>query len=166
MALILPIQPVSQAQVAQRVFTTVLVLQQSLLHAMSPGTHTYNMLLLMGPFLSDCSQWYDEEHARNTALQQQLDAINSKFLDQSSNHHAEICALQDLLTKSQAAQEFYRWQALQADMVPLRRRCRFVSSEADNALTPEQLYQQLLLARDDIRIYHLKWVEDLKLCIS
>ena len=98
------------------------------------------------------SQWYDEEHARNTALQQQLDAVNSKFLDQSSIHHAEIFALQDLLTKSQAAQEFYRRQALQADMVPSRRRHRFVSSEADNALTPEQLYQQLLLARDDIQV--------------
>ena len=60
--------------------------------------------------------------------------------------------MQDLLTKSQEAQEFYRWQALPADMVPPRRRHRFVSSEADNALTPEQLYQQLLLARDDIQV--------------
>ena len=54
--LILPTQPVTQAQGAQRALTTVLVLQQSLLHAMSPGTHIYDMLQLMGPFLSDCSQ--------------------------------------------------------------------------------------------------------------
>ncbi len=33
--LILPSQPATQAQGAQRAFTTVLVLQQSLLHAMS-----------------------------------------------------------------------------------------------------------------------------------
>ncbi len=71
--LILPSQPVTQAQGTQSAFTTVLVLQQSLLHTMSPGTHIYNMLQLMGPFLSDCSQWYNEEHASNTALQQQLD---------------------------------------------------------------------------------------------
>jgi hypothetical protein len=37
-------------------------------------------------------------------------------------------------------------------MIPPRRRHRFVSSEADNALTPEQLYQKLLLARDDIQV--------------
>jgi hypothetical protein len=59
--------------------------------------------------------------------------------------------LQGLLAKSQEAHEFNSRQALQADMVPPSRRHRFVSSEADNALTPEQLYQQLLLARDDIQ---------------
>jgi hypothetical protein len=31
----------------------------------------------MGPYLYDCSQWYDEEQARNTALQEHLDAVNS-----------------------------------------------------------------------------------------
>jgi hypothetical protein len=36
-------------------------------------------------------------------------------------------------------------------VVPPRRSHCFVSSEADNALAPEQLYQQLLLARDDIQ---------------
>ncbi len=77
---------------AQHAFTTVRVLHQSLLHTMSPGYHIYDMLQLMGPYLYDCSQWYDEEQARNTALQQQLDAVNSKLLDQSSVHHAEIFA--------------------------------------------------------------------------
>ena len=43
-SLIIPSQPVTQAQGVQRAFTTVLVLQQSLLHAVSPGTHIYNML--------------------------------------------------------------------------------------------------------------------------
>ena len=55
-----------------------------------------------------------------------------------------------LLTKSQDAQELYCRQALQVDMVPPRRRQRFVSSETDDALTREQLYQQLLFAREDI----------------
>jgi len=149
--IIIPAKPATQAKGAQLAFTTVCVLQQSLLHAMSPGNNIYDMLQLMGPYLCDCSQSYDEEQARNTMLQQQLDAVNSKLLDQSSIHNAEIFALQGLLAKSQEAQEFYRRQALQADMVPPRRRHRFVSSEADNALTPEQLYQQLLLARDDIQ---------------
>jgi hypothetical protein len=37
-------------------------------------------------------------------------------------------------------------------MVPPRRCHRFVSSETDDALTREQLYQQLLLAREDIQV--------------
>ncbi len=84
---------------------------------MSPGNHIHDMLRLMGPYLGDCSQWYDEEQTRNTALQQQLDAVNFKLLDQSSIDNAEKFALQGLLTRSQEAQKFYRRLALQADMV-------------------------------------------------
>ncbi len=132
--IIIPAKPATHAKGAQLAFTTICVLQQSLLHAVSPGNHIYDMLQLMGPYLCNCSQWYDEEQAHNTALQQQFDAVNSKLLDQSSIHNAEIFALQGLLAKSQEAQEFYIRQALQVDMVPPRRRHRFVSSEADNAL--------------------------------
>ena len=150
--LIIPAKPTTQAEGAQRAFTTVRVLHQSLLHAMSPGDHIYDMLQLMGPYLYDCSQWFDEEQARSAALQRQLDAANSKLLEQASTHEAQLFALQSLLTKSQDAQEFYRRQALQVDMVPPRRRHRFVSSETDDALTHEQLRQQLYLAREDIQV--------------
>jgi hypothetical protein len=37
-------------------------------------------------------------------------------------------------------------------MVPPRRRHSFVSSETDDSLTREQLFQQLLLAREDIQV--------------
>ncbi len=91
----------TEAQGAQRAFTTVCVLHPSLLHAMNPGNHINDMLQLMGPYLYDGSHWYDEDQARNTALQQQLDAVNSKLLDQSLIHNAEIFVFQGLLTKSQ-----------------------------------------------------------------
>ena len=54
--LIIPAKPPTQAEGAQREFTTVLVLHKSLLHAMSPGDHIYDMMKLMGPYLYDCSQ--------------------------------------------------------------------------------------------------------------
>ncbi len=94
------------------------------------------------------SVWYKEVYARNNVLQQQLHKLNSKLLVQDS----EILNLQNQLQKCQAAQEFYSKQALKADMVPPRCQCPFVSSEADISLSPAQLYQHLLLARDDIKV--------------
>ena len=64
---------------------------------------------------------------------------------------SKILNLQDHLQKSHVAQELYSHQALKADMVPPRRRCYLVSSDADNAFAPDQLYQQLIWARDDIQ---------------
>ena len=96
----------------------------------------YSILLInLAPVLFDCSEWYRESEARNTALQTQLDDINSKLIPQA----AEILQLQDLLKKSQEASDFYRQHALQADLVPPRRRCRLVCSDADNVLTPDEL---------------------------
>jgi hypothetical protein len=74
------------------------------------------------------------------------------LLEQFNVQNAEILKLQEQLKKSQAAQEFYRQQAMQADLVPPRRRCRFVSPDADIDLSPTQIYQQLILARNDIQI--------------
>ena len=102
----------------------------------------------MSSSISDCSACYNEMYDRNNALQQQLDDLNSKLLGQDS----DIFSLQDQLKKCQADQEFYRQQALAVDMVPPRRRSRFVSPDADIALSSAQLYQQLLLARDDIQV--------------
>ena len=98
-------EPTTHAEGAQRVFTTVRVLYQSVLHTMSPGNHTYDLLQLMGPYLYDCSQWFDEEQARSAALQQQLDVVNANLLEQASTHEAQLFALQNSLTKSQDAQE-------------------------------------------------------------
>ncbi len=74
------------------------------------------------------------------------------MLEQFNVKIAEILKLPEQLKKSQAAQELYRQQALQADLVPPRRRCRFVSPDADLDLSPAQIYQQLILAHNDIRI--------------
>jgi hypothetical protein len=115
---------------APRAFEMARVLTQTLMH-MNPANHISDILKLLDLSISDCSAWYNEVYDRNSALQQQLDDLNSKMLAQDS----DILNLQDQLKKSQVAQEFYRHQALKADMVPLRRRCRFVSSDADNALT-------------------------------
>ena len=144
----LPLNPVTQAEGAQRAFATVTVLLQSLLLAASPGTHPHNLLQVILPYFHDCSEWYRESDARNTALQQQLDELNSKLLAQDS----EILSLQNQLKTSQAAQEFYNQQALKADMVSPIRRSRLVSPPDELALSPDQLYQQWLLARDDIQI--------------
>jgi hypothetical protein len=65
--------------------------------------------------------------------------------------------LQEQLKKSQAAQEFYCKQAMQADLVPPRRRCHFVSPDADMNLSPTQIYQQLILACNDIPILIVPW---------
>ncbi len=67
-----------------------------------------------------------------------------------SRMHCGIRNLQEQIKKSQAAQDFYHRQALQADLVPPRRHYRFVPKESVLALSPAQIYQQLLLARDDI----------------
>ena len=143
-----PISPITQAEGAQRAFALARVLHQSLLHTVTPGTHPHDLLINLAPVLFDCSEWFRESEARNTALQTQLDDINSKVIAQA----ADILQLQDLLKTSQEKTEFYRRQAAQADLVPPRRRCRLVSSDADNALSPDELYQQLLWARDDIQV--------------
>ena len=115
-------KPITQADGAQRAFSTVRVLHQSLLHAASPGTHPYDLLQVMASYIFDCSEWYRESEVRNHILQQQLDDSNSKLLEQFNVQNAAILNLQEQLKKSQAAQDFYRRQALQADMVPPRRR--------------------------------------------
>jgi hypothetical protein len=74
------------------------------------------------------------------------------LLEQFIVQNAENLNLQEQLKKSQAAQEFYHHQALQADMDPPRHRYRFVPTDSDLALSPAQIYQQLLLARDDIQV--------------
>jgi hypothetical protein len=145
-------KPTTQAAGAQLVFSTVQVLHQALLHAASPGTHPYALLQVMAPYISDCSERHRELELRNFTLQQQLDESNSKLLEQFNVQNAEILKLQEQLKKSQAAQEFYRQQAMQADLVPPRRRCRFVSPDADIDFSPTQIYQQLILARNDIQI--------------
>ena len=48
---IIPAKPTTHANGAQRACTTVRVLYQSVLHAMKPGNHIYDLLQLMGPYL-------------------------------------------------------------------------------------------------------------------
>ncbi len=150
-------KPITQAAGAQLAFSTIQVLHQVLLHAASPGTHPYALLQVMAPYISDCSERHRESEIRNRTLQQQLDASNSKLLEQFHAQNAEILKLQEQLKKSQAAQEFYCKQAIQADLVPPRRRCRFVSPDADINLSPTQIDQQLILARNDIPILIVPW---------
>lgn len=78
----------------------------------------------------------------------QLDDIRPEVIAQTT----KILQLQDIFEKSLEKTEFYRRQAAQADLVPSRRRYRLVSSDADNILTPDELFQQLVLARDDIQV--------------
>jgi hypothetical protein len=148
----IPEKPISQDDGAQRAFSTVRVLHQALLHATSPGTHHYDLLQVMALYISDCSEWYRESEVRNLALQKQLDDSNTKLLEQLHVPNAEILQLQAQLEKSKAAQDFYRQQAQQADLVPPNRRSRAIISADDIALSQEQTYQQLLLARDDIQV--------------
>jgi hypothetical protein len=101
-------KPTTQAEGAQRAFSTVRVLQQSLLHAASPGTHPYDLLQVMASYIFDCSEWYRESEVRKHSLQQQLDDSNAKLLEQFNVQNAEILNLQEQLKKSQAAQDFYR----------------------------------------------------------
>ena len=98
----------------------------------------------MASYIFGCSEWHRESEVRNMTLQQQLDDSNAKLLEQFNVHNAEILNLQERLKNSHAAQDFYRRQALQADMVPPRRPYRFLS--------PAEIYQHLLLARDDIQV--------------
>jgi hypothetical protein len=111
--------PITQAEGVHRAFSTVRVLHQSLLHAASPGTHSYDLLQVMASYIFDCSEWYRESEVRNHSLQHQLDDSNAKLLEQFNVQNAEILNLQEQLQKSQAAQDFYRQPALQADVVPL-----------------------------------------------
>ena len=143
-------QPTTQAEGAQRAFVTVRVLHQAMLHTVTPGTHLSDLLQLMGPYLSDCSEWYREAQDRISALQTQLDDTNSKLLSQFEAQNAQILKLQDELKVTTVRQEFYRQQAEKGQMVPPHRRRRHVSADSDNSLTPDQLYQQVLLNRDDL----------------
>jgi hypothetical protein len=106
----------------------------------------------MASYIFDCSEWCRESEVRNHILQQQLDDSNAKLLEQFNVQNAEILNLQEQLKKSQAAQDFYCRQALQADMVPPRRRYRFVPTDNDLALSAAEIYHHLLLARDDIQV--------------
>jgi hypothetical protein len=143
-------QPTTQAEGAQRAFVTVRVLHQAMLHTVTPGTHLSDLLQLMGPYLSDCSEWYREAQDRISALQTQLDETNSKLTSQFEAQNVQILKLQDELKVNIVRQEFYRQQAEKGQMVPPHRRRRHVSADSDNSLTPDQLYQQVLLNRDDI----------------
>ena len=115
---------------------------------MNPTDHISDILKLLSSSISDCLAWYKEMSDRNNALQHQLDDLNSKLLGQDS----EILNLQAQLAKCQATKDFYQQQALQTDIVLPRRRCRFVSPAADTVLSPDQIYHQLLLARDDLQV--------------
>ena len=74
----IPLQPMTQAEGAQRAFKTVQVLHRSLLSSTNPAHHTYELIQLMGPYIHDCAQWYNEAQDLITALQQQLDDVDSK----------------------------------------------------------------------------------------
>jgi hypothetical protein len=76
---------------------------------------------------------------------------NAKLPEQFNVKNAERLKLQEQLKTSQQAQEFYRQQALQADMVPPRRSCHLVLLDADIDLSPDQMYHQLLLASEDLQ---------------
>jgi hypothetical protein len=127
-------QPVTIAE--ERAFLTVKVHHQSLLHAVRPNNHLYHLLLLMGPYLYDCSQWHQQEQCRacpEYCSSKQHDDVNTESVAQN----ADILRLQDQLTKVESRPSFHRQQA-----VPPPRRYRYVSSEADNALTPNALFRQ------------------------
>ena len=81
---------------------------------MSPDNHIYDILQLMSSSISDCSACNNVVYDCNNALQQQLEDLNSKLLGQDS----DILNLEDPLKKCQTDQEFYRQQALTANMVP------------------------------------------------
>ena len=146
-----PEKPTFQAEGAQRAFTTVRVLHQALLHAANPGTHIYDLLQLIGLYLTDCHDWYKEEVGHNAAGRKQLDEANSKLITQFDVQNAEILKLQDELSVSREKQDFYCRQAKKADLVPPFRCRRLVSTDSDNALTSAQLLQQVLWDRDDLK---------------
>ena len=130
-------QPTTQAEGAQRAFVTVRVLHQAMLHTVTPGTHLSDLLHLMGPYLSDCSEWYREAQDRISALQTQLDETNSKLISQFEAQNAQILTIQDELKLNIVGQEFYRQQAEKGQMVPPHRRRRHIST-AGSAPTPSR----------------------------
>ena len=145
-----PEKPTLQAEGAQHAFEIVRVLNQTLIH-MSPDNHIYDILQLMRSSISACSAYYNEANDRNHVLQQQLDEANSKLITQFDVQNAEILKLQDELSVSREKQDFYRRQAEKADLVPPFRRRRLVPTDSDNALTSDQLFQQVLWDRDDLK---------------
>ncbi len=63
-----PEKPITPADCVQRTFTTLRVLHQLLLPAMSLVDNLCSLLQLKGPYLYDCSQWSDEEQACSNAF--------------------------------------------------------------------------------------------------
>ena len=143
-------KPVIQDEGAQRTFNTVLILQKSLLRSVSPHTHEYDALQLLGQYNSECALLYQDAYDCNIILTKQLDDVNAKLLAQFEVQNAEIIKLQDELEKTKHKLEFYRQHAEKAQLVPTAFRKRFVPPTDDFALSPEQLYQLVLFARDDI----------------
>ena len=120
-------QPTTQAEGAQRAFVTVRLLHQAMRHTVTPGTHLSDLLQLMGPYLSDCYEWYREAQDRISALQTQLDDTNCKLPFQFEAQNAQILKLQDELKVTTVRQEFYRQQAEKGQMVPPHRRRRLAA---------------------------------------
>ena len=146
----IPDKPITQAEGAQRAFLTARMLHQALIHAAKPGTYIYDLLLLLGPYLNDCHEWFREGEDHTTAIQQQLDESNAKLISQFNVQNSEILKIQDELTVSREKQEFYRRQAEKADLVPPFRRRRLVTTDSDNALTHDQLLKQVICDSEDI----------------
>ena len=80
----LTVSPITQAEGAERAHALARVLLQSLLKTATPGTHPHDLLINLAPDLFDCSEWYREPEARNSALQTQLDNIDSKVIVQAA----------------------------------------------------------------------------------
>ena len=145
-------KPVIKDEGARRTFNTVLILQESLLRSVNPHTHEYDSLKLLGQYNSECALLYQDAYDRNIILTKQLDDTNAKLLAQFEVQNADIISLQDELKKTKIKLDFYQQQAEKAHLVPAKLRKRFVPPAADIALSHEQLYQLVLLARDDIHI--------------
>ena len=113
-----------------------------------PNTNFYDMLEVVSSFFTDCEKFYHDARNQSVSCQQQLDEVNAKLLAQFEIQNAEILKLQDELEQNKIKSNFYRQQAAQADMIPPHRRRRTVHSVDNLALSPDQLYQQVLFDRD------------------
>ncbi len=127
------------------------MVHQALIYAASPGTHIYDSLQLDVPCFNDCLEWYIEEIDHSAAGWKQLDEANAKLNSQFDIQNSEILKLQDELTFSGEKQDFYRQQE-KADLVPPFQRLLLDITDSDNALTSEQLFQQVLCDCDGFRI--------------
>ncbi len=135
--------PIIQDDGAQRIIDTIHVLLHPLGRLVCPSEHA--LVYLLGQNISDCVRLYQEAHNRNIVLlQQQLDSISnffSKLLAQFEVQNAEILKHDDQLKKSQTVSDFYREQAMKADVVPFPCCSRPISSDEEH-LTTEQLLLQ------------------------